>query len=162
MQIAQEQVPIAGPRPAATPANLAKVEAPVAPAKKAPATVQQAVAKAQSHAVNQAVNQVAKAAEADAARRKALGVAVWEDLQPLDPRIPRLAPCPCGSGRRFKDCHGHLSRLPNALYDDLPPETPTQPAAAKSVKKSFEPAIIKAKAKPKAKPKAKVAKSPAT
>jgi preprotein translocase subunit SecA len=30
------------------------------------------------------------------------GLAAWEDINPLDPRIPRNAPCPCGSGRRFK------------------------------------------------------------
>ncbi|MCA3243827.1 MAG: SEC-C domain-containing protein [Alphaproteobacteria bacterium] len=40
------------------------------------------------------------------------GVARWDDLHPLDLRIPRNAPCPCGSGRRFKHCHGHLLGAP--------------------------------------------------
>lgn len=153
MQIAQEQAPVTGPVPAdASTKAPAKVEAPVAPAKKAPATVQQAVAKALSQGQSHAENKVVNGAEADAARRQALGVMVWENLQPLDPRIPRLAPCPCGSGRRFKECHGHLSRLPNALYDDLPPEAPTPPVAAKVVKAPpKKPAEAKSKAKPKAK-----------
>lgn len=33
----------------------------------------------------------------------------WDDLNPLDDRIPRNAPCPCGSGKRFKECHGDLA-----------------------------------------------------
>lgn len=37
------------------------------------------------------------------------GVKSWNDLDPLDDRIPRNAPCPCGSGKRFKECHGNLS-----------------------------------------------------
>lgn len=39
------------------------------------------------------------------------GVASWDDLNPMDARIPRNAPCPCGSGARFKHCHGHLGRV---------------------------------------------------
>ncbi|RYG60062.1 MAG: preprotein translocase subunit SecA [Alphaproteobacteria bacterium] len=39
------------------------------------------------------------------------GVESWDDLNPLDNRIPRNAPCPCGSGNRFKACHGSLARI---------------------------------------------------
>ena len=35
----------------------------------------------------------------------------WDDMNPLDGRIPRNAPCPCGSGERFKACHGQLARI---------------------------------------------------
>ncbi|PZP39888.1 MAG: preprotein translocase subunit SecA [Pseudomonas fluorescens] len=42
---------------------------------------------------------------------QAFGVAKWDDLNPLDGRIPRNAPCPCGSGERFKACHGSLARI---------------------------------------------------
>jgi len=38
------------------------------------------------------------------------GVTAWEELNPADTRIPRNAPCPCGSGKRFKQCHGDLQR----------------------------------------------------
>ncbi|NBV54279.1 MAG: preprotein translocase subunit SecA [Proteobacteria bacterium] len=34
------------------------------------------------------------------------GITNWDELNPLDSRIPRLAPCPCGSGKSFKNCHG--------------------------------------------------------
>ena len=39
------------------------------------------------------------------------GVASWNDMNPLDGRIPRNAQCPCGSGERFKGCHGSLERI---------------------------------------------------
>ncbi|TKW61754.1 MAG: preprotein translocase subunit SecA [Blastochloris viridis] len=42
---------------------------------------------------------------------QAFGVASWDDLNPLDGRIPRNAPCPCGSGERFKACHGSVARI---------------------------------------------------
>jgi preprotein translocase subunit SecA len=45
-----------------------------------------------------------------AADPAALGLERWEDINPTDPRIPRNAPCPCGSTRRFKHCHGALER----------------------------------------------------
>ncbi|MFR6028747.1 MAG: SEC-C metal-binding domain-containing protein [Sutterella wadsworthensis] len=33
-----------------------------------------------------------------------------EELDPaLFAHVGRNDPCPCGSGRRFKDCHGRLS-----------------------------------------------------
>jgi preprotein translocase subunit SecA len=35
------------------------------------------------------------------------------DLDPANPetwgKVPRNAPCPCGSGRKYKHCHGALS-----------------------------------------------------
>jgi preprotein translocase subunit SecA len=41
---------------------------------------------------------------------------VWQDVPPVDandPRTwgptPRNAPCPCGSGRKYKHCHGQLA-----------------------------------------------------
>ncbi|MFZ2587359.1 MAG: preprotein translocase subunit SecA [Alphaproteobacteria bacterium] len=43
-----------------------------------------------------------------------LGVSSWEALNPLDTRIPRNNPCPCGSGARFKQCHGNVGRLGKA------------------------------------------------
>ena len=40
----------------------------------------------------------------------------WPDLPQVDPnnpktweRVQRNAPCPCGSGRKYKHCHGALS-----------------------------------------------------
>jgi preprotein translocase subunit SecA len=40
----------------------------------------------------------------------------WPDDTPVDPNNPRTwdkvqrnAPCPCGSGRKYKHCHGALS-----------------------------------------------------
>lgn len=39
------------------------------------------------------------------------GLKSWDDINPLDGRIPRNAPCPCGSGSRFKACHGSLERI---------------------------------------------------
>jgi preprotein translocase subunit SecA len=42
----------------------------------------------------------------------ALGVDTLE-LEPADPerwgKVSRNAPCPCGSGRKFKQCHGRLA-----------------------------------------------------
>lgn len=38
------------------------------------------------------------------------------NLPPDSPRPSRLAKCPCGSGRRFKDCHGKLDQLPGIPY----------------------------------------------
>jgi|GEM_PF-307749 len=35
--------------------------------------------------------------------------AVGDDAPAIPPPPSRLAPCPCGSGRRYKDCHGALS-----------------------------------------------------
>jgi len=26
----------------------------------------------------------------------------------VDPRTPRNAPCPCGSGKKYKHCHGRF------------------------------------------------------
>jgi len=26
----------------------------------------------------------------------------------VDPRTPRNAPCPCGSGKKYKHCHGSV------------------------------------------------------
>ena len=41
---------------------------------------------------------------------------LWPDVPPVDPNNPRTwdkvqrnAPCPCGSGRKYKHCHGALS-----------------------------------------------------
>ncbi|HVW73394.1 MAG TPA: preprotein translocase subunit SecA [Rhizomicrobium sp.] len=41
---------------------------------------------------------------------------LWPDEQPVDPnnpktwtRVQRNAPCPCGSGRKYKHCHGALT-----------------------------------------------------
>ncbi|KKB10935.1 preprotein translocase subunit SecA [Devosia geojensis] len=40
----------------------------------------------------------------------AAGAGVAEALRPIDPKllvgVPRNAPCPCGSGKKFKHCHG--------------------------------------------------------
>ena len=40
---------------------------------------------------------------------------LWPDEMPVDPnnpktwtRVQRNAPCPCGSGRKYKHCHGAL------------------------------------------------------
>ena len=40
----------------------------------------------------------------------------WPDDEPVDPNNPktwdkvqRNAPCPCGSGRKYKHCHGALA-----------------------------------------------------
>ncbi|MCP5405397.1 MAG: preprotein translocase subunit SecA [Pseudomonadaceae bacterium] len=39
------------------------------------------------------------------------GLPSWDALHPLDARVPRNNPCPCGSGVRFKHCHGDVNRL---------------------------------------------------
>jgi len=40
---------------------------------------------------------------------------LWQDVPAVDPnnpktwdRVQRNAPCPCGSGRKYKHCHGAL------------------------------------------------------
>jgi preprotein translocase subunit SecA len=50
---------------------------------------------------------------AAAPRARALAVAEGgEGIDPSDPRtwgkVPRNAPCPCGSGKKYKQCHGRL------------------------------------------------------
>ncbi len=54
----------------------------------------------------------APVAAANAARGAAgpalFGVASWDDLDPMDQRIARNNPCPCGSTLRFKHCHGDV------------------------------------------------------
>lgn len=35
------------------------------------------------------------------------------------PPASRNAPCPCGSGRRYKDCHGQVGAAPRAVSADL-------------------------------------------
>jgi hypothetical protein len=42
--------------------------------------------------------------------------------------VSRLSPCPCGSGKRYKDCHGSLANLPGAA-----------PAAAAAPRSSYRP-----------------------
>jgi glycosyltransferase involved in cell wall biosynthesis/tetratricopeptide (TPR) repeat protein len=37
------------------------------------------------------------------------------------PPASRNAPCPCGSGRRYKDCHGELAAQPSAASNDALP-----------------------------------------
>src|SRR5437762_12703838 len=34
--------------------------------------------------------------------------------------IARNAPCPCGSGKRYKDCHGALGANPDRVDSDAP------------------------------------------
>ena len=85
-------------------------------------------------------------------------------MHPLDERIPRLAPCPCGSGRRFKDCHGALGRLgggaqaQDAKVAELrpAPKVKTGPVAKPSAKAGAK----IAKAKVKTKTAVRAAKSP--
>jgi preprotein translocase subunit SecA len=36
------------------------------------------------------------------------GAAAGAALAEVDPRTPRNAPCPCGSGKKFKHCHGRF------------------------------------------------------
>ncbi len=48
-----------------------------------------------------------------AARKRAMAMAgAGADLDPNDPaswgKVPRNAPCPCGSGKKYKQCHGRL------------------------------------------------------
>ena len=53
----------------------------------------------------------AQAAAAGAAGAMAVGADTLE-LDPADPgtwgKVPRNAPCPCGSGKKYKQCHGRL------------------------------------------------------
>ena len=44
--------------------------------------------------------------------------------------IARNAPCPCGSGRRYKDCHGALGSVATAARPVAPPPTDAPAAAA--------------------------------
>ncbi len=57
---------------------------------------------------------VPQSQQASAFTPQQFGVATWDDLNPLDGHIPRNAPCPCGSGERFKNCHGSLARIKKA------------------------------------------------
>jgi preprotein translocase subunit SecA len=49
----------------------------------------------------------------EAAAQPAQGAAVAEAPNPDDPeswgKVSRNAPCPCGSGRKYKHCHGKLN-----------------------------------------------------
>ena len=54
------------------------------------------------------------------------------------PPASRNAPCPCGSGQRYKDCHGALAKTPAATPESLLGEAQQavlagQPAAAKGL-----------------------------
>jgi preprotein translocase subunit SecA len=53
------------------------------------------------------------AAPAKAARVLAMAGGDDSDVNPADPstwgRVQRNAPCPCGSGRKYKQCHGRLA-----------------------------------------------------
>lgn len=62
----------------------------------------------------------ATAQQATAQQKSSVGVSPsdfglqnWDELDPLDNRIPRLAPCPCGSGKTFKNCHGQAAKRTN-------------------------------------------------
>ena len=52
-------------------------------------------------------------APAKAARVLAMAGGDDFDVNPADPstwgRVQRNAPCPCGSGRKYKQCHGRLA-----------------------------------------------------
>lgn len=38
-------------------------------------------------------------------------------------KIGRNEPCPCGSGKKYKKCHGEITQIPNIAIDDgMPPE----------------------------------------
>jgi preprotein translocase subunit SecA len=43
---------------------------------------------------------------------EALGTAAPKPAQPVErhtPKVGRNDPCPCGSGKKYKHCHGKLS-----------------------------------------------------
>lgn len=42
-------------------------------------------------------------------------------MSEIDPNTPRNAPCPCGSGQKFKRCHGVAASAENP---ELPKEDP--------------------------------------
>jgi len=48
-----------------------------------------------------------------AARRAMAATAATSEIDPNDPstwgKVPRNAPCPCGSGKKFKQCHGRFA-----------------------------------------------------
>jgi preprotein translocase subunit SecA len=48
------------------------------------------------------------AANADVAAAAAAGVAVAQPILREGPKIGRNDPCPCGSGKKYKQCHGQL------------------------------------------------------
>jgi preprotein translocase subunit SecA len=60
-----------------------------------------------------------------------LGLTTGDDIDPLDTRIPRNAPCPCGSGKRFKHCHGDISRKASAAAPQPQTKAETKPASKK-------------------------------
>jgi len=80
------------------------------------------------------------------------GLKSWDELNPLDDRIPRNAPCPCGSGVRFKLCHGRLAAAPQG-------EEISSGSPKKSVKDKAEKTVKKASAKAKKSPAKKLAKT---
>ena len=54
-------------------------------------------------------------AEAELSGATPAPATVRSPLAPMDPsdqstwgKVPRNAPCPCGSGKKFKHCHGRL------------------------------------------------------
>jgi preprotein translocase subunit SecA len=47
-------------------------------------------------------------ADEEAAEAQAMA-AVQARPQRVDPKIGRNDPCPCGSGKKYKQCHGQLS-----------------------------------------------------
>ncbi len=46
------------------------------------------------------------AADQDAAKRAQEAPAKAETIRREKPKVGRNAPCPCGSGKKYKNCHG--------------------------------------------------------
>src|SRR3546814_20159188 len=60
-------------------------------------------------------------------RRTAAAAAGFDASDPSTwGKVQRNAPCPCGSGRNYKPCHGRLGRL---RFADPAPAAPVSPAA---------------------------------
>ena len=57
-------------------------------------------------------------------------LATAERNRALPPAVGRNDPCPCGSGRKFKQCHGALDRPADAPPATAPPSSPTPDVGA--------------------------------
>lgn len=60
------------------------------------------------------------------------------DVNPLDPRswgrVPRNSPCPCGSGGKYKHCHGSIDLANPATWSAIPRNAPCPCGSGKKYK----------------------------
>jgi preprotein translocase subunit SecA len=69
--------------------------------------MRQTVTMALSH-VNLRPQQNASSTDEAPAKKDAKQASALGETQVKSDKVPRNAPCPCGSGKKFKHCHGQI------------------------------------------------------